>query len=173
MALDNAVVTVTQGGKQAEKFVAHYPNIRTLRGFLNGQWNLAPFDGCFHGANRLGDVDASVEIGGKTLLVEFKSAKGGMNKGQVLKAIRQAKYSGIVTFFVFGKRDTPEAYLKIEPDAGSEDGFKNSGYIEATLEDVCEQFKQWHDWALENTHVESKSAEWACVSAVMHSLYNA
>jgi hypothetical protein len=112
VGLVNAIVTVTKDGVNLEKFQANYPNIRTLKGFLNGQWNLEPFDECFKGANRLGDVDASLEMSGHTLLVEFKGAKGGMNKGQVLKAIRQAKYTKLVTFFVFGKKDII-GYLKL------------------------------------------------------------
>jgi hypothetical protein len=167
----NVVVSVTKDGKTVEKFMADYPNIRTLRGFLAGQWNLAPFDNCFKGRNRLGDVDASIELNGHTLLIEFKGAKNGMNKGQVLKAIRQAKYSNITTMFVFGKRDTPEAHLTIEPDADAPKGYTCSGYVEADFKAVCEQFTLWANKTEENILVESKSDEWNEVSEILGALY--
>lgn len=171
MALENVVITVTRGGKTLEKFVADYPNIRTLKGFLAGEWNLALFDKCFKGMNRLGDVDASIEMYGHTLLIEFKGAKNGMNKGQLLKAVRQAKYSNITTMFVFGKRNNPEAYLKIEPDAESEKGFASSGYVLTDLDGIADQFSRWAKKAEENNLVESKTAEWNEVTEILASLY--
>lgn len=156
--------------EDVERFVANYPMIRTLRGFLNGEWDLSLFSECFKGKNSLGDVDATIELGGNTLIVEFKGGKSGMNLGQVLKSIRQAKYSNIVTYFVFGKRDVPEAYLKIEP-SDCEDGFTSSGYIEADLAEIREEFKAWAIKAEENSLVTSKTEEWQKVKQVMTSLY--
>lgn len=166
----DVIITVTKEGKKLEQFRADYPNIRSLRGFLNGEWNLASFDNCFKGKNRLGDVDASIEMNGHTLLIEFKNARNGMNQGQVLKAIRQAKYSGITTIFVFGKRDNPEGYLVISPDAG-EQGFRNSGYVEGDMKDVQELFTAWALRAEKNNLVQNRTAEWDEVSKVMQSLY--
>lgn len=166
----DVVITVSKEGKKLEQFKADYPNIRTLKGFLNGQWNLATFDNCFKGRNRLGDVDASIEIGGRTLLIEFKSAKNGMNRGQLLKAIRQAKYSGITTMFVFGKRDNPEGMLSITP-AENEKGFISSGYLDVDLDSLLGHIKAWSDWSEENTLVESKTAEWNEVSEMLSGLY--
>lgn len=170
MSLENVIITVSRKGKNLEKFAANYPNIRSLKGFLSGEWDLAAFDSCFKGRNRLGDVDASIELNGHTLLIEFKGAKNGMNKGQVLKAIRQAKYSQIVTIFVFGKRNEPEGYLKIEPD-DSEKGFKSSGYTLADYDMICDQFRRWAAYAQENNLVSSKREEWDEVSQVMQGLY--
>lgn len=172
MGLENVVITVMQGDKRLERFVANYPNIRTLRGFLAGEWDLSLFDNCFKGSNRLGDIDASIELNSYTLHVEFKGAKGGMNKGQVLKALRQAKYTGIVTLFVFGKRNSPDAYLMIEPE-DSEKGFKSSGYIKGNLEDVQNVILEWAKWTEENTRVESKTSEWQQVSEILSSVYGA
>jgi hypothetical protein len=173
MSLENKIIMVLEPKTQktTEKFYANYPNIRTLKGFLEGEWNLQLFDKCFKGKNRLGDVDASIELNGYTLLIEFKSARNGMNQGQVLKAIRQAKYSGITTLFVFGKRNNPEAYLKIEPDASSEKGFKHSGYVPADLDAVCDQILRWVKWTEENSLVTDRTAEWEAVSEVMGALY--
>lgn len=174
MALNNKIVMVIdqETKKTNEKFYANYPNIRTLQGFLKGEWDLSIFDECFKGRNRLGDVDASIELNGHTLLIEFKRARNGMNKGQVLKAIRQAKYSNIVTMFIFGTRDLPEAYLKIEPDADSEKGYKNSGYIKAELDEVRDVIKDWSRYTEANNLVESKTAEWQEVSAIFAGMYS-
>lgn len=170
MSLENSVITVTKKGKTREKFIANYPNIRTLKGFLEGQWDLSAFDDCFKGRNRLGDVDASIELEGYTLLIEFKGARNGMNKGQVLKAVRQAKYTGITTMFIFGKRNKPEAYLKISPD-DSEKGFISSGYVLSDMDGVCDQLRRWAKWAEEHSLVEDKTAEWEEVSAIMGEMY--
>lgn len=170
MSLMNCVITVTKDGKNVEKFVADYPNIRTLKGFLNGEWNLALFDNCFKGRNRLGDVDGTIELNGHTLVVEFKGAVNGMNRGQVMKAVRQAKNSNITTIFVFGKRNVPEAYLSVLP-FDNEKGYVCSGLVEADLKRVQEQFKTWADWTEQNVLVESKTAEWEGVSEIMEMLY--
>lgn len=174
MALDNKIVMVMdrESHNMSEKFYANYPNIRTLKGFLKGEWNLAIFDKCFKGKNRLGDVDASIEMNGHTLLIEFKRAKNGMNKGQVLKAIRQAKYSNIVTMFIFGERDNPEAYLKIEPDAESEKGFKSSGYIETDYDTVIDVITDWSRNTEANSLVKSKTDEWNEVNNIFSNLYS-
>lgn len=41
MSLENVIVTVERDGERLEKFKANYPNLRSLRGFLDGEWNLA------------------------------------------------------------------------------------------------------------------------------------
>lgn len=173
MGLENKLVTVMDldSLKHTEKFIANYPNLNSLRGFLAGQWDLSPFDHCFKGRNRLGDVDASIELGGHTLLIEFKGSRNGMNKGQVLKAIRQAKYSGISTFFIFGKRNEPEAYLTINPADHLPKGYESSGYIAGDMDKVCEVIKVWADHAEANSFVTSKTEEWKEVTDVLSSLY--
>lgn len=173
MGMENVVVEVSRGGKRLEKFVANYPNLRSLKGFLAGEWNLALFDKCFKGNNRLGDIDASIELNGHTLLIEFKNGKNGMNRGQLLKAIRQAKHSNITTIFVFGKQDTPEGYLKIEPDAEQPKAFKNSGYMLASMDGLTDQFTRWAMKAEANNLVESKTAEWTEVNAILAELRTA
>ena len=174
MGLEKKIVVVVDQHtkKTTERFYANYPNIRTLQGFLKGEWDLSLFDSCFKGRNRLGDVDASIELNGHTLLIEFKGHKGGMNKGQVLKAIRQAKYSNITTMFIFGTRNSPEAYLTIAPDSESEKGFSNSGYIEAELDEVRDEIKDWTRHTEANQLVKSKTEEWEEVNKIMGDMYN-
>lgn len=133
------------------------PNIRNLKGFLKGQWNLAAWDSCFPKRNRLGDVDGSVEIAGHTLHIEFKESKWSMNQGQVLKAIRQAKYSGITTIFVFGKTDTPSEYLKFTPDNLQPD------FMPCDKDSLHDLFTRWSNQAEENALVEDKTLEWNLV----------
>jgi hypothetical protein len=154
LSLENAVVTVAVGGKQLEKFVVNMPNIRSLKGFLKGAWNLATYDSCFPKKNRLGDVDGSIEINGHTLNVEFKESKWSMNRGQVLKAIRQAKYSGISTIFVFGKTNAPKAYLFFTP------GNLQPDTIECDEESLKVVLAEWADNTEANSLVEDKTAEW-------------
>lgn len=170
MSLENVIITVERNQKQLEKFKANFPNLKSLRGFLSGEWDLSAFDKCFKGNNRLGDIDGSIELNGHTLVVEFKGAKNGMNKGQILKAIRMAKYSNIVTIFVFGKQNQPEAYLKITP-AKNEKGFACSDYILADMDMIHDQLLRWADYTEKNNQVHSKTEEWNEVSAVMSKLY--
>ncbi|MCS0827398.1 hypothetical protein NX029_26140 [Cytobacillus firmus] len=154
MSLVNAVVTVEVGGEQKEKFIVNMPNIRNLHGFLKGAWDLSVYDGCFPKRNRLGDVDGSIEQNGHTLHIEFKESKWSMNQGQVLKAIRQAKYSAITTVFVFGKTNVPKEYLMFTPEDLQPD-FKECDAD--TLKDV---FKDWVRYTEANNLVENKTAEW-------------
>lgn len=157
MNLENAVITVTVGDKTTEKFVANLPNIRNLKGFLQGAWDLSVFSDCFPKKNRLGDVDGSVEIFGHTLHVEFKASRYSLTKGQMLKAIRQATYSNISTLFVFGKTNKPEGYIFITPQDLQPD------YIAADQEGIKQVMSSWAKYAEENDLVQNKTHEWDLV----------
>ena len=173
MSLENKLLMVMdrETHKMNEKFIANYPNIRSLQGFLKGQWDLSLFDECFKGSNRLGDVDASIELNGHTLLVEFKESTRSMTKGQTLKAIRQAKYSNIVTIFVFGSRNNPEGFLQITPSP-NENGYISCGYIEGDIDRVREQISEWAKHTEENVLVSSKTEEWKEVGKVLTEMYS-
>lgn len=173
MSLENKLIMVMdrETHKMDEKFVANYPKVRSLRGFLKGQWDLSLFDKCFPGKSTLGDVDASIELNGHTLLIEFKGSKRSMTKGQTLKAIRQAKYSNIVTIFAFGERNNPEGFLQISPSP-TEKGFVSSGYIEGDIDRLCEQIIEWAKHTEENILVESKTEEWKEVGQVLQEMYS-
>lgn len=171
MSLENATITVTQEAKITENFMANYPNIRRIKGYLEGIWDFSLFNHCFPKNNKLSDVDSSIELEGHTLHIEFKGAKNGMNKGQLLKAIRQAKHSNITTMFIFGKRNKPEAYFMILPDAESERGYKNTAYTPTNLEGVCDIFIRWCAYAQQNSLAENKTQEWNEVNRVLASLY--
>jgi hypothetical protein len=158
LSLENTVVTVTKDGEVKEKFKMNLKNIRSLRGFLSGEWNLSVYDDCFPKFNRLADMDGSTEINGYTLHIEFKVSKRSLNKGQMLKAIRQAKYSNITTFFVFGKTDAPVEYLKISPQ-----NYAEADFVECDEASLKAAFKEWSDWTKENNLVENRTEEWDIV----------
>jgi hypothetical protein len=154
LSLKDAVITVHTGGKQKEKFMISLPNIRNLQGFLKGEWDLSKYDSCFPGRNRLGDVDGSIEINGFTMHIEFKASKYAINKGQILKAIRQAKYSNISTLFIFGETNNPEEYLFFTPDNLQPD------YQECTEDSIKEVISGWSATTAKNNLVESRTEEW-------------
>jgi hypothetical protein len=109
------VVYDKSNGKLLEKIDLKLPAMRSIAGFLKGEWDLDTYSDCFGGKNRLGDIDASIEIDGHHLVVEFKEHENGMNKGQVVKAVRMARYCNTTTFFVFGKTNQPTKKIIISP----------------------------------------------------------
>jgi hypothetical protein len=174
LSLNNVIITVHErdSGKRIERFYEHLPNIRSLKGFMAGIWDLSQFNNCFSKRNRLGDVDACVEQNGHTLIVEFKRSKNGMNKAQVLKAIRQAKYSNISTIFVFGPKDKPEKAMIIKPDPDSDKGFNTSGLVECNIDTLNDMFKDWTRYTEANNLVKNRSDEWNEVNKVFSELYS-
>jgi hypothetical protein len=158
LSLKNAVITVQVGGKVKEKFMINLPNVRNLQGFLKGEWDLSAYDECFPKNNRLGDVDASIELNGHTLLIEFKESKHSINSGQILKAIRQAKYSNITTLFVFGKTNEPEEYLKFSPDC-----IEGTGFLPCSKDILHDVLVRWVKYTEENNLVENRTEEWEIV----------
>lgn len=155
MSLENTVVTVTKGGEEKERFIVNLPNVKSLKGFLKGFWNFSVYESAFPGRSKIADVDGSIELNGHTLHLEFKESKYTMNRGQVLKAIRQAKYSNITTIFVIGKTDQPTEYLLFGPDQ-----IEGSGYKECSQEILFKLLQDWAAWTKENNLVENRTAEW-------------
>lgn len=156
-------MTVTEEGKVLEKFFMNLPAVRKLQGFLKGMWDLSIFNSAFPKRNRLGDVDGSVEVNGHTLHVEFKESKYSMNQGQVLKAIRQAKYSAITTMFVFGKTNAPTEYLMFTPED------LQPNYKKCDTAGLIEVMKAWSQYTEENNLVENRTAEWELVGKYFRS----
>ncbi|CDQ21691.1 hypothetical protein [Halobacillus karajensis] len=162
MSLKNKLITVTDrdSKKDVEKFICDVPNIRSLRGFLQGTWDFKPYQNCFPRMNKLSDVDGSIELAGHTLHIEFKESKFGMTRGQILKAVRQAKYSNITTIFVIGKTNQPEEILEFSPDNP-----EGSGYQPCNEEQLIIYLKKWADYAKENDLVDDNRAEWDIVAS--------
>jgi hypothetical protein len=135
---ERTVVVYEKGtGRTLEHVDINLPAMRSIGGFLNGEWNLDAYSDCFGGKNRLGDIDASIEIDGHHLVVEFKEHKNSMNAGQLVKAVRMAKYCNTTTFFVFGHTNKPIEKLIISPK-------NQKGEFSRTSEEELKQlFSRW------------------------------
>jgi hypothetical protein len=133
----------------------YLPQIRNIVGFLQGVWDLNMYAGCFEGNNKLGDVDASIELYGHTLHIEFKRESKDLNAGQVVKAVRQARHSNITTMFVFGETNRPKEYLTFTPD-----NLQGSGIQQTNVMEFSKMLKQWGEWAKENSVIKHTDRDW-------------
>lgn len=124
------------------------PQIRDVIGFLQGVWDLNMYADCIEGASKFGDVDASTEVHGHTLHIEFKRSYDDLNNGQVVKAIRQARYSNITTLFVFGETNRPTHYIRFSPL-----DLNGTGLRETNVTELRKVIKAWATWAKENSLV--------------------
>ncbi|MEY8748896.1 hypothetical protein [Alkalicoccobacillus gibsonii] len=144
-------------GRTLEHIDINLPAMRSIAGFLKGEWNLDAYSDCFGGKNRLGDIDASIEIDGHHLVIEFKEHKNSMNEGQLVKAIRMAEFSNTTTFFVFGKTDQPKEMVIISPknpngtvfstDEKALKKLMNNWYSKAKLNPMKPREALNNDWA--------------------------
>jgi hypothetical protein len=137
----------------------YLPQIRNIVGFLEGTWDLNMYANCFEGASKLGDVDASIELYGWTLHVEFKRSRNDLNKGQVLKAIRQARHSRIFTIFVFGDTNRPVESLVFGPDNLVGSGIKPTNVME-----LSKFFSEWGMWAKQHSLLAKMDNDWDIVN---------
>jgi hypothetical protein len=161
---DTRTVKVYQNGLLIEQTEVDLPAVRSIAGFLNGEWNLDIYADCFDGNNRLGDIDASIEIGGHLLLIEFKRDKTALNKGQILKAIRTAKYCKTTTVFVFGETNEPKELI-----AFTEENPYGEGFQKTSVEDLKRRLRNWYKRAIYKSRVsdEDLKAEWEAVDKIM------
>lgn len=160
MSLKNVVITVEQEGKQIEKFKVDLPNLLSLRGFLQGFWDFEVYNSVFPGKNKLSDVDGSIELNGHTLHIEFKASTWALDKdkGQKLKAVRQAKHSNVTTIFVIGKTNKPEHYKIFSPQIP-----EGTQLIPCTVEILRDVMDRWVKYSKENNLVESRKDDWNLV----------
>ena len=147
-------------GRTLEHIDIDLPAMRSISGFLKGEWNLDAYSQSFGGANRLGDIDASIEIDGHHLVVEFKEHESSMNSGQLVKAVRMAKYCNTTTFFVFGQTNDPRKKIIISPK--NQDGeltrtdekelksLFSKWYSKAKLNPVATRGELQDDWKIAN-----------------------
>ncbi|MED4128259.1 hypothetical protein [Shouchella miscanthi] len=135
------IVYEKETGKTLEHTDINLPAMRSITGFSKGEWNLDAYADSFGGANRLGDIDASIEIDGHHLVIEFKEHKNSMNAGQLVKAIRLAKYANTTTVFVFGKTNASKEKIMIRPS-------NVKGWVSPTNEeDLKILFRKWYSYA--------------------------
>lgn len=153
---DNGAVNETE---------VYLPNIKDVVGFLNGTWNFTVYDDCFDGKNKLGDVDASLELHGHTMCIEFKRDRTALTTGQVVKAIRQAKHSNITTFFVFGDTNRPIEYLRFSPNC-----LEGTGFIKCDTRGLSKAFKKWGDWAKKNDLTAKGDIDWTIAKRYLNAV---
>lgn len=143
----------------------YLPNIKDVIGFLNGTWNFSMYDDSFDGKNKLGDVDASIEMFGHTLLIEFKRDRKALTQGQIVKAIRQAKHSGITSLFVFGDTNHPVEYLRFSPNK-----LEGTGFIKCDTIGLSKVLRQWNDWAKRNSLTSRQDVDWTIAKRYLNAV---
>jgi hypothetical protein len=157
------VVYEKETGRTLEHIDINLPAMRSISGFLKGEWDLDAYSDCFGGKNRLGDIDASIEIDGHHLVVEFKEHEDSMNQGQVMKAIRMAKYCNTTTFFVFGITNLPRKKMIISPKV------LKGEFTKTDEKELKLLFSKWYSKAKLNPmgKREELMSDWNIAKAVM------
>ena len=138
-------VKVWEDNGKVEESTLYLPNIKSVIGFLNGTWDFTRYDDCFDGRSKPGDIDASIELYGNSLLIEFKKDRTALTAGQIVKAIRMAKHSNATTIFVFGETNHPTEYLRFSPKC-----LEGTGFTKCDAEGLAKVFKSWNNWAKKN-----------------------
>lgn len=94
-----------------------------------------------------------------------------MTKGQLMKAIRQAKFQKTCTWFIEGQTDCPTRILCIN-ETGVEGVIKISDVEETNIELIRNRIKNWELWVKKNSLVKgNKTEDWNTVSEVFKKLY--
>lgn len=166
---DERLVIVHDGNNEVlERFRVKLNGIRSVKGMLQGLWTLAPFSKGLSGRNGFSDVDAHVEIDGRSLILEFKQSFRGLNRGQVLKAIRQAKFQKTSTIFIEGDTDQPVRMFAIL-ETGVEGRYHATDVCRTDLEDMQDRIRSWEKWAREHSLVKGhKTEEWNDTLIIMN-----
>lgn len=160
------VIVQDADGKVVERFIFGCTGIRSLKGMMQGLWSLNQFSEALSGRNGFSDVDAHTEIDGRGLVLEFKRSFKGMNKGQLMKALRQAKFQKTCTWFIEGDTDKPVRIFCIN-ETGVEGELRVGEVEETTLEELQARIKSWEAWAKANSPVKgNKTEEWNTVSSI-------
>ncbi|MDQ0976634.1 hypothetical protein QFZ31_006686 [Neobacillus niacini] len=158
-------IKVTEDNGHIEETDLYLPNIKSIVGFLNGTWDFTMYDECFDGKSKLGDVDASIELFGHTMNIEFKRERTALTTGQIVKAIRQAKHSNITTFFVFGDTNRPVEYLRFSPNK-----LEGTGFHKCDTMILSKAFKQWNDYAKANDLTDRQDVDWVIAKRYMNAV---
>jgi hypothetical protein len=164
---ERTVIVQNDMGKQLEKFQFDIRGMRSLKGMLQGLWSLNPFSQGLSGRNGFSDVDAHTEIDGRSLVLEFKQSLYSMNQGQVMKAVRQAKFQKTSTWFIEGETNKPTKIVAIN-ETGVEGGVRITEVEVTDMDDIRKRIAKWEAWARENSLVKgAKTAEWEIVNEVI------
>ena len=154
-------------GKILECFDFAMAGIRSVKGMIQGLWSLNPFSQALSGRNGFSDIDAHTEICGHSLTLEFKQSFQSLNQGQVLKAIRQAKFQHTTTFFIEGETDSPKKWFYIYSLGGGE--YLVSDVRSGDISTIKEAITAWEAKARKNSLVEygGKTAEWQATNEII------
>lgn len=160
------VIVQDPEGKVIERFSFGCTAIRSIKGMMQGLWSLNPFSEALSGMNGFADVDGHTELEGRSLVLEFKQSFKAMSKGQLMKAIRQAKFQKTCTWFIEGQTDNPVRIFCIN-ETGVEGEVKLSEVEETDIERVRERIKNWEKWVKQNSLVKgNKTEDWNIVSSI-------
>lgn len=165
--LEREVTVTSKDGIVLESFKFAIAGIRSVKGMIQGLWSLNPFSSALSGRNGFSDVDAHTEICGHGLVLEFKQSFRSLNQGQVLKAIRQAKFQHTTTFFIEGETDLPKRWFYIYALGNGEymvSDVREGGYLE-----IDSAIKSWEQRARKNSLIEygGKTAEWNATNDII------
>jgi hypothetical protein len=165
-------VSVTnEEGKVLESGEIDLTAIKGVLGFLRGQWSLQPFGEGLSGRNGFGDVDAHTEIDGRGLVLEFKASFSRLTKGQVMKAIRQAKFQKTCTFFIEGETNEPKRIVCVN-ETGTEGEYRQTEVSATNMEDLIKRISEWERFAKDHSLVKGKkTGEWQEVNAFMSGVW--
>lgn len=169
-SIRNVVVSDAEG-TVLEKFKFGCTGIRSLKGMVQGLWSLNPFSVGLSGRNGFSDVDGHTEIDGRGLVLEFKQSFKAMSKGQVMKAIRQAKFQKTCTWFIEGQTDSPVRIFCIN-ETGVEGELRVVEVVATNIEDVQVRIKSWEAWSKKHSLVKgNKTEEWDKVNEIVKMFY--
>lgn len=161
------VTVIGEDSTVLERFKFSMKGIRSIKGLIQGLWSLNPFSEALSGRNGFSDVDGHTEICGHGLVLEFKQSFQSLNQGQVLKAIRQAKFQHTTTFFIEGETDSPKKWFYIYSLGGGE--YLVSDVRDGGISDIKEAITAWEAKARKNSLIEygGKTAEWQATNDII------
>jgi hypothetical protein len=103
------------------------------------------FVGCFPGKINFGDVDGIVEIAGHGLVLEWKETPRKLQRGQELMWQNLTRGKVLTVMVVAGDAaDMSVTHLSTFWNG------KQSGWVEATIEDLRSDINKWAAWATSN-----------------------
>jgi hypothetical protein len=156
-----------EDGEQLEQFYFNMNNIRSVKNWIQGFWSLNPFSEALPKRNGFSDVDAHAEIDGHSLILEFKNSLFKMNKGQTMKALRQARFQRTSTWFIEGGTDNPKYMIQVN-ETGIEGEYEISELMKVDMDGIRDYIKQWEVWAKKHSLSKgNKTEEWEAVSEII------
>jgi hypothetical protein len=161
------VLVMDENGEQLEQFYFNMNNIKSVQKWIEGFWSLNPLSEVLPKRTAFSDIDAHVEIDGHSLNLEFKRSLFKMNRGQTMKAVRQARFQRTTTFFIEGNTDQP-GKLVIVGSTGIDGEIQISDLIPIDLDGLRDKISKWEKWARKNSLVKgNKTEEWEIVNDII------